>query len=100
HTRFSRDWSSDVCSSDLGEVQGGAPKQSATFHATRSARGRTDGFVRTLHFLVELFDGARWARMLVELRGRSGPSPAWPQSHWNRSEERRVGKEGKASVRR
>src|SRR5690606_40067920 len=36
HTRFSRDWSSDVCSSDLGD--GGDTDRVGAGHAVRTAR--------------------------------------------------------------
>src|SRR5207302_5962802 len=44
HTRFSRDWSSDVCSSDLarGPVRGGDPTRAAAdaAHARRAGGAR------------------------------------------------------------
>src|SRR5690606_39547575 len=76
HTRFSRDWSSDVCSSDLVDI-----------HVIQSRIANPD-------YLSEVHRGARPGaeqRNLKEPRLRQrfdcfiGP----------RSEERRVGKEGK-----
>src|SRR5690606_24982257 len=42
HTRFSRDWSSDVCSSDLAAVGGGAPGVEAQ-HRQVGQRGQPVG---------------------------------------------------------
>src|SRR2546422_8885092 len=65
HTRCSRDWSSDVCSSDLGSRP---------------------------------TDSLRWSRMRPAVRrcGKRGtPSPPPTSTRW-RSEERRVGEEGRS----
>src|SRR5207247_7174170 len=35
HTRSTRDWSSDVCSSDLAEREGGRRRRGITTHVTR-----------------------------------------------------------------
>src|SRR5690606_4898403 len=48
HTRFSRDWSSDVCSSDLGDgrclsCRNGQPRGDRPPARPRRARGRTGG---------------------------------------------------------
>src|SRR5690606_40058314 len=82
HTRFSRDWSSDVCSSDLG---GGVPRKRQ--HRLRIAvfflaQDRGDMLVRLRRkqALPEHSQGAN----------RKGPQCAGPGL---RSEERRVGKE-------
>src|SRR5690606_39504228 len=69
HTRFSRDWSSDVCSSDL-EREGA------------ESRNR-EAFVEDLRFAF--VPGEQWDEMARQRRlGRP------------RSEERRVGKEGRS----
>src|SRR5688572_31510372 len=67
HTRFDCDWSSDVCSSDLG---GGVP----LFVSGHRLRGRPDCWM------------AFWL-----LRGK--PCEQHTSCSWVRSEERRVGKE-------
>src|SRR5690606_39420467 len=87
HTRFSRDWSSDVCSSDL------------------SARERGEGGLR---FAGEAVEQAEVIMRLIEAGiGGDGPGEALPcifelppcevhaaeVDHGMRSEERRVGKE-------
>src|SRR5690606_39932276 len=71
HTRFSRDWSSDVCSSDL---RPGAGHQPVPVAGERGRRGRPD---RTGAGVVTV--------------GRPTPLSGFPE--WLRSEERRVGKE-------
>src|SRR5690606_41180256 len=89
HTRFSRDWSSDVCSSDLtpGENQKGhafAVRRAGravqclvmALHIRRQTEGRSDGFllVEPLVFELLVIDIEQW------MADRA------------RSEERRVGK--------
>src|SRR5690606_39465660 len=90
HTRFSRDWSSDVCSSDLisflrplrktqlyffGGIGQGAYRSTATF---------TD---------MRLFTGDYY---LTSYFGQGTPNPNFGlevEEKYERSEERRVGKE-------
>src|SRR5207253_3992570 len=71
HTRWPRDWSSDVCSSDLRDSK----KNTCPGDGLPQARGE---FHRFPH-------GARG-------KGRAG-MPVLQSSAWLRSEERRVGKE-------
>src|SRR5690606_39998086 len=88
HTRFSRDWSSDVCSSDLvgrGEMLGvigpnGAGK-TTLFNLVSGIHRPTSGSV--------LLEGADVTTTSVAARARAGL----------RSEERRVGKEGRRGGR-
>src|SRR5690606_40900775 len=89
HTRFSRDWSSDVCSSDLGVG-------SATFHpeASRVARLASGGRFGTAQSTFQVGGntgsalGPLLAAAIVIPHGQ--PAIAW---FMVRSEERRVGKE-------
>src|SRR5207302_3284454 len=95
HTRFSRDWSSDVCSSDLVEdsanrdavpISGedGFPTWSTS--ANGRLRSRTGRFRATGKAIYS------WARTT------SRPSARWSSARVaTRSEERRVGKEGRWS---
>src|SRR5690606_40995388 len=85
HTRFSRDWSSDVCSSDLiGENRGQSPI---------SRKLGSEPSFRKLG--SEPFFKVASARGLprVTPRSRTSPSAAAARAR-HRSEERRVGKEG------
>src|SRR5207302_7019829 len=67
HTRFSRDWSSDVCSSDLG-----APHISL--------------------YMLEVDEDSRLGREVLSAGSRYGAATT-PDEDRIRSEERRVGKE-------
>src|SRR5690606_39584310 len=91
HTRFSRDWSSDVCSSDLQ-----AQRMYASLNYTHAARTLAD---RGLNCIVQKVaasdDGSRLSLScntdltfdaVDALAGRGLPPPL-------RSEERRVGEE-------
>src|SRR5690606_40504039 len=94
HTRFSRDWSSDVCSSDLD------------FTALLQKVYRDFGFTEVLYKVAtrpdkrigsdEIWDKAETA--LMESLRRTGCefeiSPG-EGAFYGRSEERRVGKEGR-----
>src|SRR5690606_39975150 len=71
HTRFSRDWSSDVCSSDLFLVNAGAPPLSA--------------------WLPDAYPEASWSGM-VFLSAFTTKTAVYVLLR-GRSEERRVGKE-------
>src|SRR5690606_40594814 len=86
HTRFSRDWSSDVCSSDLAIYAPDAPY----FELPRVPLGED------YRFRVGIYDGtillarARSFSFSVDELGIDGSPDLF------RSEERRVGKEGRA----
>src|SRR5690606_40917274 len=79
HTRFSRDWSSDVCSSDLFYGYG------------LNQFGRFDRPSLWL-VVVAIWALQLWYSPLWLARFRFGPA------EWLRSEERRVGKEGGAPL--
>src|SRR3712207_7311657 len=78
HTRYWRDWSSDVCSSDLDPARQAAPRLDGRPGADRRRHRADEGGVRP-----SLPPDA--ARRLPQQRQR--------QDHQGRSEERRVGKE-------
>src|SRR5690606_40714994 len=88
HTSFSRDWSSDVCSSDLLHVTGASADllASGTLAANRGEEIRQAFDVR-----------GDTARLTLEARSRSvipldvGRGARW-ELQLTRSEERRVGK--------
>src|SRR5690606_39320645 len=84
HTSFSRDWSSDVCSSDLDSSQGPRWQGPGVAHVH-------EGFWEVI---VLLYSSAATCQVRTSLK--PPPSPAGP-SHLasppkNRSEARRVGK--------
>src|SRR5690606_40369351 len=82
HTRFSRDWSSDVCSSDLWEVEIERTGKYDVF-LEWSVSDETAGNP----FVFETQD--------KPLKGKVGKTGSWEtfKSEKIRSEERRVGKE-------
>src|SRR5690606_40313374 len=88
HTSFSRDWSADVCSSDLGKLRAGPRSDRIDVTAQADVRISIDAYLGTLArthcvevgFLEVRFDiGA-----VVGDQGQHGQA---------RSEERRVGEE-------
>src|SRR5690606_39424710 len=88
HTRFSRDWSSDVCSSDLGGVNG-------MYAHLRYIYGQAYYYNTTLTGT----DEATYAQSAdgnfkdMDLSGVGSITPSSSRSDVIRSEERRVGKE-------
>src|SRR5690606_40608395 len=89
HTRFSRDWSSDVCSSDLGDVIVpyviAACVIAALGHRKRGGAG--------CHIDASMYEiCVQQMADAIEAAQRGDT----PRRMGNRSEERRVGKEGRA----
>src|SRR5690606_40840229 len=78
HTRFSRDWSSDVCSSDLGHF---------AWHRIRSGPKSGPELGRMVATSAVIPPVAVAHRLLGTLRYRNVAPQRWVQ----RSEERRVG---------
>src|SRR5207253_4750711 len=90
HTRWPRDWSSDVCSSDLHPARFGTPKG----ELKAGLKSELDASLFDAAFQSLAEEGS------LEVRGervRPGGEP-WepPAAALRRSEERRVGKEGRA----
>src|SRR5690606_40573815 len=87
HTRFSRDWSSDVCSSDLGATAALGQNSAQEEAAIAEARAATIAQL-SRPITIELTD-ARLEDIVQFLRDFTGANiePMW------RSEERRVGEE-------
>src|SRR5690606_40945217 len=89
HTRFSRDWSSDVCSSDLQRYQ----------HADDFARDLAK-VMRTLDRAVTYLDIKKLvedtANERAKRRKSQGQDTAGVIGDLIRSEERRVGNEGRS----
>src|SRR5690606_39594238 len=92
HTRFSRDWSSDVCSSDLGEPVGPPP---APRPLSATVLRRPPQPPPPPPGEAETFE--HWDVMRGEVHAESGDAEdaTAPVPHLGgaRSEERRVGKE-------
>src|SRR5690606_40869905 len=93
HTRFSRDWSSDVCSSDLDIGSDGQPGFGEPAARSAFLPALTDEFAREAARLL------RSGRVyFFQLRAMGGaicdtPPEETAFAHRTRSEERRVGKE-------
>src|SRR5207253_5732758 len=83
HTRWPRDWSSDVCSSDLRRL--GRIDETMTSDRVSSPSPAPS---RTLARLAPLLWDSRWKRPISQNETGEG----W-QRFYGRSEERRVGKE-------
>src|SRR5690606_39661874 len=94
HTRFSRDWSSDVCSSDLfvALVTGVIAEQSAILQG-RIGDARYAATAAALAAMVKRAEKALTAADLYQIRFNR-----IAETIDNRSEERRVGKEGSERV--
>src|SRR5690606_40050937 len=86
HTRFSRDWSSDVCSSDL--VQGIVDGELAGRRVLRFPSQRQQRIVGEI--LNEIF--RFWRLKYLEVLNEKFHCRCWRRRQ-DRSEERRVGKE-------
>src|SRR5207253_3963875 len=84
HTRWPRDWSSDVCSSDLGELLEFHQREIGLDAGGVAIHHQADGAGRRHH-------GRLRVAIAVRLAERERAIPGAP----GRSEERRVGKEGR-----
>src|SRR5699024_11781344 len=82
HTRSKRDWSSDVCSSDLGDLQ--SLTERAREHSPRALTGRLHRLIETLKPRINFLTEALHRRHDLHISSRKVNG---------RSEERRVGKE-------
>src|SRR5690606_40549928 len=97
-TRFSRDWSSDVCSSDLGIWDDTDPGRTVSLWPAADLRElayRVGGGATGRH-RGRQGDGDDTAAAAYARRAAAGPA-AHPLGAAPRSEERRVGKEGAAA---
>src|SRR5690606_40972635 len=94
--RFSRDWSSDVCSSDLTDLSRQVDKEMPVSHKVNSGsnqRNRTQGRVG-MHLLREQQRGIQIAVVQLIQEGAIKRTDSAIKMNVTRSEERRVGKEG------
>src|SRR5690606_41073352 len=94
-TRFSRDWSSDVCSSDLLLFQPRKPEGGAnTYRPIAGYQIRGDSAVWN-ELDVHLSPYRTWVKASETLLNEWGqPKTVVDPSGWPRSAERRVGEEG------
>src|SRR5690606_39643240 len=94
HTRFSRDWSSDVCSSDLDCIGlGGATNGTVSFNAQTNTITFTpaNNYTGAAGFTYAISDGRGGTASAAVTLNVTQPPPN------QRSEERREGKEGQST---
>src|SRR5206468_5807179 len=99
HTRSDRDWSSDVCSSDLLSVMETFAALALQLHSGargKSLHHRQRQWIRRHRLVIE---GDEMADN-VSVRSSQGHAEVAYRAQVNRSEERRVGKEGRAPCMR
>src|SRR5207249_7802182 len=93
HTRSKRDWSSDVCSSDLHYGRPDAPPHlRSTLCRSASASTDSGGCTQTASRKPR---GLKGMRRAVQFRRERAKVKVARRESANRSEERRVGKEGR-----
>src|SRR5690606_40323975 len=93
HTRFSRDWSSDVCSSDLKLILQGICKVETQFPVLDY---RVDFYLPEVNLVVEFDENDhKYGKRPEKDKQREKEI----QQHLKRSEERRVGKERRSRRR-
>src|SRR5690606_39662350 len=93
HTRFSRDWSSDVCSSDLRQRLSAEDVEIFADVHVKHARSLSSDDVGLAIEEVALRAGASAVIVTGATTGRAVDPNALKLAHKARSEERRVGKE-------
>src|SRR5690606_39511584 len=92
HTRFSRDWSSDVCSSDLGPT--GVGKTELVRLLALAIHGKADAFCRIdMNTLAQEHYAAALTGAPPGYVGSKEGTTLFDEQALARSEERRVGKE-------
>src|SRR5690606_40471577 len=97
HTRFSRDWSSDVCSSDLNGAQGTQVTfEFVNYNGGRLFNSRIHGFPTLTRLHQAGCQNLTQWRCQTQLTQASGVEFII----LDRSEERRVGKEDACGLRR
>src|SRR5690606_40222268 len=96
-TRFSRDWSSDVCSSDLGTLRAWDARTGQEFLVVPAAGSGTVAVARDGRVLVADAESSSAAMLDPRPRGEIGEILTCPGFVvGGRSEERRVGDAGRA----
>src|SRR5690606_40434748 len=93
HTRFSRDWSSDVCSSDLPDTLSEGNVRNALADYVRSLIPFDSKFDRNIRSEESTFSDSE-RRGFNHFMGKAKCATCHFPPAFNRSEERRVGKAG------
>src|SRR5699024_12051373 len=98
HTRSKRDWSSDVCSSDLEDII----KDRIEHTQLKSNAELAEEFSRNISYILQLESVQILSQALIDLEEESSMNGMFPLdltlNSTTRSEERRVGKEGRSQV--
>src|SRR5690606_40572592 len=89
HTRFSRDWSSDVCSSDLFDSL-----------ITISKLSPKDSSFKIFTWQLVINDNLVRQHGAIQMKTNDGSLKLFPLIDKSRSEERRVGKECRSRLMR
>src|SRR5690606_39522672 len=95
HTRFSRDWSSDVCSSDLPGVETARDDPRLMQWIRAAARARRVASVCTGAFLLAAAGVLDGKRVTTHWAFTAQLAREFPRVSVERSEERRVGTESR-----
>src|SRR5690606_40928189 len=84
HTRFSRDWSSDVCSSDLDVLPGDehGPSRAAVWPAGEDVEHMTVGGERLQRAVVPVIPDLRWVHALKGLAPLAGEHDQIGRASW------------------
>src|SRR5690606_40003957 len=93
---FSRDWSSDVCSSDLVDLSRLPTRSEEAWSGTKAeGKERVKELARQLADLQELFyaDGRQRLLVVLQAMDTAGKDTTIRDVFGRRSEERRVGRE-------
>src|SRR5690606_39961536 len=93
HTRFSRDWSSDVCSSDLHELRGDGEVRRA---GAAERRGGEDAGAERADEAADAMDPEDVSRVVIAEPVLHNGDEEVADRRDDRSEERQVGNEWRA----
>src|SRR5690606_40970419 len=99
HTRFSRDWSSDVCSSDLSAATSSRSSAPANTSASPSRRTLTLLLGIRVQLALAQLGGDLGDRLVLQLLVELLAEGLHERHALDRSEERRVGKDRRVGRR-
>src|SRR5690606_40389262 len=97
HTSFSRDWSSDVCSSDLLAAAKASPGDPAAMAQLAAAQGQLNAGLGRLLAVAEAYPDLKANQNMMQLTEELTSTENKVAFARQRSEERRVGKERRES---